>query len=460
MSDIDSKADTTSRTSFSTKAIEHVALIEKSVTAIRPSMFENCETLQSAVIPDTLTTIGKQAFSNCVMLEHISIPTSVIEIESRAFQGCSSLISIDVPISSSIRKIGMSSFWRCSSLRSIKIPLNVSKIDVGTFVQCTSLETIDLPSSLVEIGNAAFLCCKELKYIDIPPSVTEIGHGAFTGCLSLRTIDVPSNVTRIRENVFKNCKSLISIIIPSTIKNIEDNAFEGCISLLLINLHPSLKGGRGGDVFRLCDRLKNRCLKGNNYHKDTFTWLMQRFSGLPLHKACYDIKRTESFTALQLSELIAKNNADDLDAMGMTALHIICCNLSASPEMIRVVTKKSTVSFDEMSSCDHKQNQDVRPMKITPTELFLSCRNLDSLLSYTDDMERCLSSLLEILQHGIKSNELECLFSLENQKLSEELCIRDKTTGLYPFMSAASSLGCGLDLVYMLAMKCPELIII
>ena len=84
-----------------------------------------------------------------------------------------------------------------TSLKSVKLPSTLIKIDSGAFMMCTSLVSINIPNNVTFIGYNAFLGCKSLTSITIPKSVTSIGKdsdhspeggGAFTGCTSLTSI--------------------------------------------------------------------------------------------------------------------------------------------------------------------------------------------------------------------------------------------------------------------------------
>lgn len=96
----------------------------------------------------------------------------------------------------------------------------------------------------------------------------------------------------------------------------------------------------------------------------------------------------------------------------------------------------------------------------TPLRLFLSCRNLLGVgqRSHDNDSGDNVSdeelSLQNLLERGIKCQELDCLFIFNKFDLSRI----DSKTGLTPFLLAASFPQCDLDSVYMLAMKNPDLL--
>ena len=96
---------------------------------------------------------------------------------------------------------------------------------------------------------------------------------------------------------------------------------------------------------------------------------------------------------------------------------------------------------------------------MSPLKLFLISRNIIPSTAH-DDMP--LPSLCDILrqEENIKCNDLECLLALQDgNKTDTDLCTVDESSGLLPFMLAASQPTCHLDTVYMLAMESPHLIV-
>merc|ERR1712038_1783616 len=82
---------------------------------------------------------------------------------------------------------------------------------------------------------------------------------------------------------------------------------------------------------------------------------------------------------------------------------------------------------------------------ITPLQLFWRSR---SLLKGPEPMP----SLQDLLEDEINCEDLEIIFILDGNERLSSSC-QDESTGLYPFMSAASLSACGLDMIYMLAKR-------
>ena len=180
-------------------------------------------------IPSSVTNIGVSAFYGCSGLTSIKIPKSVTSIGEDAFSECLGLTSIEIPFG--VTSIGDWTFYDCQGLTSIKIPMGVTSIGCGAF-EGSSLTNINIPSSVTNIGNYAFMFCSGLTSIKIPKNVTIIGESAFMWCSGLTSIEIPFSVTSIGEDAFYGCGNL-DIIIDNSEKNVSvgKDAFEECKSV-------------------------------------------------------------------------------------------------------------------------------------------------------------------------------------------------------------------------------------
>ena len=63
-----------------------------------------------------------------------------------------------------------------------------------------------------------------------------------------------------------------------------------------------------------------------------------------------------------------------------------------------------------------------------------------------------MPSLRHLLESGIKGEDFNILLFFDNNQ-EIDLSSQDETTGLLPYMSAATLPTCGLDLLYLMAMN-------
>ena len=153
----------------------------------------------------------------------IDIPEGVTIIPSQCFSQCSSLESITLP--STIKQIGRSAFWGCSSLTSIDIPEGVTVIPERCFCNCKKLNSVTLPTTIKKIEDYAFYECNKVKTISIPNGcerLEELGYFASSPRIflppSLCSIDVISTRNKLliycfapqleELEIFENCQEL------------------------------------------------------------------------------------------------------------------------------------------------------------------------------------------------------------------------------------------------------------
>ena len=227
------------------------------------------------VIKDTnidripFTLIGESAFRNDTRITSLSLPSSVERIETFAFFGasnlkkitfanggerlkqidpwtfkdCSSLESIDLS-NASLTEIPEKAFENCTSLRSVKLPPTVTKIDVDAFSGCRNLEEITGLSdcSITEIGTDAFYGCSKLKNLDFSNSTfTALPEKAFSGLRSLTTLTVPKTLTTVGAQAFSSCEKIEEVtgLSDCNITSLGERAFASCTNLKRADLSKS-----------------------------------------------------------------------------------------------------------------------------------------------------------------------------------------------------------------------------
>ncbi|HIX46678.1 MAG TPA: leucine-rich repeat domain-containing protein [Candidatus Borkfalkia faecigallinarum] len=147
--------------------------------------FQNDTLLEEFVVPDSVRTIGDSAFFGCTTLTRIVLPEGLERIGVMAFVGCD-LREVRLP--SSLREIGYGAFEDCAALEKVVVPAGVAAIGSGTFEGCSSLTEVELSEGLQEIGSGAFADCVSLRELRIPASVSLIETGSLQGCAALESV--------------------------------------------------------------------------------------------------------------------------------------------------------------------------------------------------------------------------------------------------------------------------------
>ncbi len=188
------------------------------------------------VIPDTIegydvVIIDELAFFECDTLKEVKLPNGLLRIETSAFEMCKGLETITFP--STLTSVGNNAFNGCNNLKTISLPGNLEKLGYGCFSGCKSLTTVTLPEKVLDVPESAFENCANLQSVAMGKYVKSIGENAFYGCGVLTTVSLPNSLTSIGNGAFANCKAMSKIDIPDEVI-IGDYVFSGCSSLTSI----------------------------------------------------------------------------------------------------------------------------------------------------------------------------------------------------------------------------------
>ena len=151
--------------------------LPENLTEIGPKAFKGCINLRGINLPENLTEIGSKAFEGCTNLSGITLPKNLTEIGSEAFKGCTNISGINFP--ENLTEIGSGAFEGCTGLRSITLPKKIKKIEGFAFSDCTNLSEVIIPFSDHDINLKwhVFYRCTNLRSIHIPDNVTTQKEG-------------------------------------------------------------------------------------------------------------------------------------------------------------------------------------------------------------------------------------------------------------------------------------------
>ncbi|GAB6394769.1 MAG: Leucine rich repeat-containing protein [Bacteroidales bacterium] len=192
-------------------------------------------------------------FYKCTKLRSIMLPDNITGVGSKVFEGCTGLTGIIIP--NNVTSIGYRAFFECSGLQNVTIGNGVISIGEYAFAWCNGLTGITLPDSVMSIRERAFKGCKRLKSITIPNGVRSIDRAAFAYCYKLESITIGSSVESIGEFAFTKCWRLPSVTIPNSVAGIKSFAFYQCKRLTSITIPKSVTS-IGGYVFAGCIGLR------------------------------------------------------------------------------------------------------------------------------------------------------------------------------------------------------------
>lgn len=119
-------------------------------------------------------------------LTSVTLHADTVFIASEAFEDCTSLET--AVLNDGLKYVGYGAFSGCTSLSSVNLPSSIVEIDAHTFQNCTSLTEVVLPDGIDGLYSDLFLGCTALESVSIPNSVTYIAYDVFNGCSSLTTI--------------------------------------------------------------------------------------------------------------------------------------------------------------------------------------------------------------------------------------------------------------------------------
>lgn len=128
-----------------------------------------CNDIKEVVIQEGVTSIGDCAFLYCTNLSVVKIPEGVTNIEMSAFEACRSLRAINIP--STVTYVSAGTF-KCTGLREIVLPRNLSFLGAVAFYGCTDLQNVYFLGDAPQLGyfpeNTFAECSKDLTIYYVP----------------------------------------------------------------------------------------------------------------------------------------------------------------------------------------------------------------------------------------------------------------------------------------------------
>lgn len=197
--------------------------IGNNVKVIEDEAFIGAVNLESLTFEQTSTieSIGDRAFANASELTEVIFPISLQKLGLGVLAGANNLTSLTAPFIGNEREtsdilaeshdilvyfFGSNTFLHNNlvpeSLTSVEF-YDIQMIHNTTFYRVSSLESIKITSNLSRMGIRSFYGTTDLLSFSVPNGITEIPEYAFEKS-GIKTITIPASVTEISANAFKD----------------------------------------------------------------------------------------------------------------------------------------------------------------------------------------------------------------------------------------------------------------
>jgi hypothetical protein len=212
---------------FSTCSQLKTVTFGSNLGSIGNSAFANDPLLKAVVVPDSVTNFGSGVFFQCNKLYSATLGNQLVSLPDYTFQYCTNLTNI--VIGSALTNIGVGVFtynplvaifvnpanqFFCSSngvlfdKNQTTLVLYPNQQTAGTYV---------IPDSVRLIGHSAFYACSSLTNMVIPNNVTNIEFSAFAASSALASVAFGSSVAKIEDDAFQGCGALASVVLPDSL---------------------------------------------------------------------------------------------------------------------------------------------------------------------------------------------------------------------------------------------------
>ena len=147
-------------------------------------------------------------------INYLGVSYNVRSVEEEAFRENNKITNIHLP--DCIQVLGWCAFFKCTNLKSINFPSELSNIHAGCFSRCQNLNEVIFPKNLTSIGGDAFKECGYLGNVIVPASCKKINQNAFSYC-SFKNLTIENGVEYIFYRAFSFCK-IENLTLPQTLK--------------------------------------------------------------------------------------------------------------------------------------------------------------------------------------------------------------------------------------------------
>ena len=211
------------------------AVLVADIDYMDDNLFKGCIKLDKVYFPTNLKTIGVGAFMHCITIDEITFPSTLETIGAAAFRGDAYIENYGTAngkisklvIPNGVTNIGSGAF-AYQSIANLTIGSGVKKISDHAFFenQTSSPMVMTFSDGLQEIGKFAFghefWRNSVMTSVILPSTVTTIGNCAFNNCY-ISQLEIPDKVETLG---FESCGRPSSLTIGSGVREIAADAFD------------------------------------------------------------------------------------------------------------------------------------------------------------------------------------------------------------------------------------------
>ena len=197
------------------------------------NLFENCEAIETIILPKSATEIGEEVFENTISLKRIAIGRKTTTYDEDLLQDLDELGGIEevVFLTDQHASSDDDDAWDAPIQR-----VYVPKSQIGSYMNDNCLTSRAQSISSLFDDEHVMYHVAEKGGLFFPSEIraTESIDGIFTGDTELKDFSEFSKfygVKHLGSNAFNGCSNLKTITLPGAVEGISTGAFDGCTKL-------------------------------------------------------------------------------------------------------------------------------------------------------------------------------------------------------------------------------------
>lgn len=162
------------QSAFKDSDIENEMTFPSTMQTIGSNAFRGTK-LKGAYMSEGITSVGEDTFENCYYLEQATWPSTATAIPKNCFENCNNLQTFIIP--EGVKTIGDYAFYNCSKFN-VRFPSSIKNVYSNAFFN-TATDSLFINEN-VEVQYQAFSNCRNLVYAEWPTSFSYISSSGNT----------------------------------------------------------------------------------------------------------------------------------------------------------------------------------------------------------------------------------------------------------------------------------------